>query len=80
MLSPQFVEGVTLKPRFMVSAWLRSGAANVIMSKLRQESRAYTAYVIGAAACAKADAKKLTDFFDENLLQHFYLERFLSIT
>jgi hypothetical protein len=40
MLICQFVEGVTLKPRFMVSASLRAAAATVIMSKLRRESRA----------------------------------------
>ena len=31
MVVPQFVEGVTLKPRFMVSAWLSHGAASAIM-------------------------------------------------
>jgi hypothetical protein len=47
MVVPQFVEGVTLKPRFMVSAWLSHGAASAIMSKLRRESRPI------AAPCAR---------------------------
>jgi hypothetical protein len=40
MLFPQFVEGVTLKPRFMVSAWLRRDVEDAIMSQLRRKSRA----------------------------------------
>ncbi|MBI1980207.1 MAG: hypothetical protein HYS63_01290 [Methylocystis sp.] len=39
MLFPQFVEGVTLMPRIMVSAWLSRDDADAIMSKLRHKSR-----------------------------------------
>jgi hypothetical protein len=46
MLFLQNVEGVTLKPRFMVSAWLRDGVAGAIMSKMRRDWRA------SAASCA----------------------------
>jgi hypothetical protein len=73
MLFPQFVEGVTLKPRFMVSAWLRRDLADAIMSELRRKSRA-------SGALERASQKSGCRFFAQRARQTFGIDRVVCLS
>jgi hypothetical protein len=64
----------------MVKTWRRKRHHVQITTGIARLRGVLHATSLQRLRALKQVQKKLTDFFDENLPQRFYLERFLSIT